>query len=260
MNKYARYFEIALMTGILSFPALAETGHQAGFVLDVSGQWEMSHGNETLKLTKGQAVMDGATVSPLSDGARLTLVMLDGERIMCPTDKRCAEPLGMRKDESSAVSRLLHAVSSLFSNPERYATTMSRGDELKEAVISLDNGNASVAPLFEVMPPGRYALTLEPITEAATIEVFAVVDWSPNAADLARVSDVEPGLYRAVLESEADAWILLVPTEGYPAASAMFARARELSAKWADVPPASVRTFRRAALEAILEETASERR
>ena len=237
-------------------PRAARAGEDLGFVLEQVGKWQISSdGGEARPVAAGQTVKAGDRLTPVpaAPDSRLTVVLLDGDRLGCPTDPRCAAPLKGKAAAPGVGSRIVRAVSGLFSKPERYATTMSRGDELAEATLKLRGDKTDIAPLLEKLPAGRYHLAWTRLTDEgadSASPTWSDVTWQPGKPRPFASRGLRPGIYRVALESGADAWVLLSPEKKFAADSAAFAEAVKVVDGWGkDVPARAARSFLRATLE-----------
>jgi hypothetical protein len=254
---------IGLAMSAALVPTVANAGpppsEDLGFVLEATGKWQIAaDGGAPQALVAGQAIKAGHQVTASASDAHLTIVLLDGDRLVCPKDPRCAAPLGGKQKESEKpglTRRLVRAVAGLFSTPERYATTMSRGEELKESVLRLRGDKLDLADLFSSLPEGDYALVLEPIEKGAAPDRDAAVKvaaaWNPKKPRPVVAAGLKPGLYRAALESGADAWVLVPDDKEFTPQSKTFAALKKLVAGWTDVPARSTRSMLRAGLERL---------
>lgn len=241
---------------IVCAPRFAGAADSLGFVLEQTGKWSVAaEGGQPVPVVTGQTVKAGDQLAAAGPDAHLTVVLLDGGRLSCPGDERCASPLKGRAAVPGAGTRLVRAISGLFSKPERYATTMSRGEELCEAVLKLRGDKIDLAALLEKLPAGRYHLVFKFLGDdmsphdEPTISTDA--EWKPGKAHPWSAKGLKPGLYSATLESGADAWVLLSSEAHYKRDTAAFAEAKKTVAGWGkDVPARGVRSFLRATLDA----------
>src|SRR5262249_36848835 len=143
-------------------------------------------------LVAGQGIKAGDKLLAGAPDAKLTVVMLDGSRLACPSDPRCAAPLGARAaDKPGMAKRMVRAIGSLFSQPERYATTMSRGEELRESVAVMRKGRLDLTDALQALPAATWHVTLQEIDgQGVVIGQSFSVDVDTTAKGLAAMPQV----------------------------------------------------------------------
>lgn len=249
----------------LALPAQAAAPPaDVGFVLEARGPWQLSSGGAAPQpLVAGQAVRAGDRLLPGSGEATLTVMLLDGKALHCPAEARCAAPLQSEaaKGRTGGWARLAKAIGGLFSQPERYAATMSRGEEVREAVGVVKGGRVDLGDALSRLPAGTVPLVLVPLDDAGAAQGDPLrLSVDPAATGPARTPRVEgaaPGLYRVQLESGAEGWVYLAAPARFRAAAAGFARARAVAEGMGkEVSGRASRGFLRAALHAIARDAA----
>ena len=239
-----------------------------GFVLEAIGKWQVASGTAAPRaLVAGQTVKAGDRLLAGAADDRLVVVMLDGSRLACPSDARCAAPLGNGRSEGkpTVARRLLRAISGLFSQPERYATTMSRGEELHEAVGVIRKRRLDLGEALTSLPAGNYRVTLQGIDGKGVASGdsydfdFAITGSGASQKFVGQPTSHEPrlGLYRASLESGADAWIVLAGSGNVHVVREHFAAAQAVARAFGkEVSARATRSFLRAALDGIANDKA----
>lgn len=254
----------------------AKTLEPAGFVLDIpAGEWFLSEdGKPPQKIKRGQALPFGAKLRAQSPSATITIILRDGEKIDClgSQSKECRLPSAVKSTSHAkdALQGVIVAVMNLFSSqPTRYASTISRGNRLQDAVVRLANDKIDLSPVFENTSKDEYLLRFRPITRDRTTTRSGSLtrvpfSWDPDHASPATIRGIQPGLYGVSVwdphlgeeESTPDeAWILVCGPSEYEKTAASWQQAVELTRTWGnDVRPLSVRGFLRAYLEALAEQ------
>jgi hypothetical protein len=176
---------------------------------------------------------------------------------------RCAVPLDPENWKSDGVGsgNFWESVKQfVIGDPEKYMVAASRGmdESLTDAVVRQQAQNIDLEPAFREMDAGQYWLTLAPLNPPAAAGRPFEIRFSPHNPAMVPAADLKPGLYRLLLVDKSgtpagsDCWILITPTESYPATSDAFRRATEMSAKWPeDMDLSAVRALLRAYLESL---------
>ena len=245
-----------------------------GYVLDVRGEWRL---NGSERLSKGGKLSVGGVITPAdpSDGGSSIVIVDRGgnifERRDCSNGGECARPIRLPATagtSSSTAARLIGLVEGFVSgDPGRYASFISRGANLQEAVLKLDAQKLDLAQVFKNMPGDRYFVRFEKVgkgqkAEAKPLELeFA---WDSQKPAPLGAEGLAPGLYKVSVrevsllapeEGEAsgnEAWVLVATPKGYAKAAPSFDAALKMTKRWGDqVRQSSVRQFLRATLEFI---------
>jgi hypothetical protein len=143
----------------------------------------------------------------------------------------------------------------------------SRGTELKESVLGLNNGKLSLASTFSGLPRDLYHVRIRRIEGGSGMTSFTDIDdsivfnWDPDHATPLAISGIRPGLYEIALmatnpggqyESNGiSSWVLVCETN-LPACESSFREASVLTNGWGDtVRPAVRRNFLRTYLQSL---------
>jgi hypothetical protein len=248
---------------------------QVGYVLDARGVWFVK-GNTSQKLFKGSALPAGGeirTTAPLERGSYIIIADRNGNIIesrYCSNPGECGRAIRLPKSgskETPLTSRVVGAVMALVSaEPGKYASFISRGSALEEAVVKLSDEQVDLAPVFKNMPVGRYLLRLEQVSSKDRQRVATPVkpvefDWDPNKPSSLPVIGLMPGLYKVMLlekegdkyePTDTDAWVFISGPGEYEQAAASFQNALTVTKQWGTkVRPDTIREFLRASLEHI---------
>lgn len=255
-----------ILTGFLRAQAQEE---QAGYVSNISGQWNLTLGGQTQSLRNAQRIPVGSLIRPQSDqddGSFITVVLRDGRQLFCTIKDLdgCRQAVSLR-NSSSFVSRLVDVVIGVFiPDPNRFRTGMSRGDAkgLQEAVVLLEKGQLDLSAVFKNMERDSYLLRFEPVLGKSELKQTDIVDlvkfdWTPTKSSL-EIRNLKPGLYKLSLLEQStveheptgeSAWILVSNPKSYRPRSLKFQDAVKLTRAWPDSE--TTRGFLRAYLESL---------
>jgi len=262
-------FCIALMILAASLCVQAQE-EQAGYVSNISGQWNLTLGGQTQSVRNAQRILVGSVIRPQSgqdDGSFITVVLRDGRQLFCTIKELdgCRQPVFLR-NSSSFVSRLVDVVIGVFiPDPNRFRTGLSRGDEkgLQEAVVLLEKGQLDLSAVFKNMERDSYLLRFEPVSGNSELKEADIIDlvkfdWTPARPSL-EIGNLKPGLYKlSLLERNTgeheptgeNAWILVSNPKNYRPRSLKFQDAMRLTRDWPDSE--TTRRFLRAYLESLI--------
>lgn len=245
-------------------------GEIVGFVCKIKGQWTVELGRgEPQEIELGQTLRAGARLRADSSEARLDIAYADGTVRSCPREDcdPLPRPARLKSADAPFSKRLSRAFERLFSLPEQhYAETLSRGSpipssDLLEAVLK-GGEEVDLSPALRDLAAGDYRLLLRPMDRESADEAVVDLGWRPGA-DASASTVLRPGLYRAseIERSEwriptgRNAWLLVVPAEGFREAESLFRRLREVASGWTDqLGHDRYRALLRAALEILAEE------
>src|SRR5713226_600236 len=178
-----------------------------GYVLDIRGEWILN-GNSAARLSKGSALNVGGVITaanPADSGSYIVVADRSGnifEKRNCGAAE-CTKPIRLPNsvgEERSLVSRLIGAAMALVSNePAKYSSFVSRGADLREAVVKLSNEQLDLREVFKNMPSNRYLVRFEQISKdrpasSQTLKPFAF-GWDPRKPAPLVTHGVGPGLY-----------------------------------------------------------------
>lgn len=238
---------------------------QVGFVQEIEGRWVL---NNSAQLKPGESLPAGGTIRNPSPSPfdRITLANTRGEIFLkreCKAAFDCARAIVLpRVARSGVLAAAYGAVMSLiWGEPDRYAVTGVRGEDLAEAVIKLDHGRVDLAPVFMQKERGRYYLRWRLVGSTGATTSLQTFDWAPNSSHTASIANHKPGLYELTLmnlvrgeykPSGGAGWVLLVDSRRYRNINARFAKMRRLTDRWGkDVSPDAKQTFLRATLDSL---------
>jgi hypothetical protein len=247
-----------------------------GYVLDIRGGWVLNR-NAGAKLSKGSKLYVGSVITPSdpTDGGSYIVVVDRGgnifERRACSNQGECARPIRLPASAGSSPStftRTMVAVMGILApDPGKYASFVSRGADLQEAVLKLDAQKLDIAQVFRNMPGDRYFVRFEKIGKGQKAEpkpLEVEFDWDSQKPAPLGAGGLAPGLYKVSVrevsllapdEGEAsgnEAWVLVATPQGYAKAAPSFDAALKMTKQWGDkVRQSSVRQFLRATLEFI---------
>lgn len=280
---FSRPLLISRIASLIFLIAICSSAIQAqqkfGYVLDVRGDWTINGGS---KLAKGSALNVGSVITagnPADGGSYIVVADRSGNIF----DKRncgageCANPIRLPStavQEQSVVSRLISAAMALVSNePAKYSSFVSRGADLREAVVQLNNDQMDLAEVFQNMQSDRYLVRYETISKNGPNTAHALkpfeFNWDSKKPVPLAARGLLPGLYRvsiaevSLLEPEGsgdasgnEAWVLVATPKAYAKAAPMFTDAQNMTKRWGtNVKQTTVRGVLRASLDAITAET-----
>jgi hypothetical protein len=248
-----------------------------GFVLDVKGDWILN-GNGAAKLSKGSSLNVSSVISaanPSDSSSYIVIADRSGnvfDKRNCSNPAACANAIRLPASigsQQSVASRLIGAAMALISSePSKYASFVSRGADLEEAVVKLSDRKLELNQVFRNMQTDRYLVRFEKISknkkDTGALKPFPFT-WEAKKPAPLNVGDLSPGLYRvsvlevSLLEPEGgnepsgnEAWVLVTTPNNYAKAAPSFDAALNVTRDWgANVKQNAVRQFLRASLEFI---------
>ncbi len=229
-----------------------------GFVLHMNGGWMLEDSQQRKELKPGDDLPAGATCRPVgNEDSELTVAFYDGETVTLVRVDKLPEKPG-----TSSFNRITLAAKRHF----QVVHAVSRGDELRDGVIKIDDGQADLSGIFQNMRADRYLVRLRRIgAEAAAPEPLPspmTITWDPARPSQVTLGTVEAGLYKfSLLDAHSEGHeptgteaAVLVSTPGdYRRLAASFQEAIDLTKRWKGVKPDAIRSFLRAYLEALAE-------
>ena len=251
-----------------SFRVLANIG----FVVEVKeGEWLLNGPESQVPINLGDSLPTGGVVSRAANSPKESqmLVSLCTGKLLEIKDSPFDLP--KRVDPNTRVERILSLVRPRYHN--ELISAQSRGSEgsqnLRDAVVRLQDGELHLAPIFEAMPAARYHLRLEPIQDlvaAGAIEAIRLnsYDWSPSARPTLKAKALPPGAYE-LHASEDDSsnpettgltvLVVICSPPRYDQIAKDFHAAGELVASWGESSSRDVtRRFLQATLAALAAE------
>lgn len=226
-------------TLVSSRPAKSEND-VAGFVQDISGNWELVSRRETRQLSQGDAVVNGWSLTPLSEDAKITIILKDGTKLKCPGCIACSGPI-VSREPSAAFIWLSAAVNMFIKKPQSWTDALARGipqrtaPALQDGVLSVEGGQINLSPIILGAPDGRYYARIYKIGDGgggSTLFGPAVLTIKKEHSVVINTGILEPGVYRVRLcEGKDDphgeeAWFLLSARQDYQHNLHAFEKAR----------------------------------
>jgi hypothetical protein len=248
----------------------AQAQEEAGFIVNMSGAWNVSCGGGADQLRRGQTVLRNCVIRPASSNNPrdfITVSLRNGREFYCTGENLggCAQPISADGGDT-LTRRIALAVLRLFvRDPNRYGSGINRGqkESLQETVLRLEGEQLDLSPVFKDMGAGRYLLRFDRVTnpdgsaEAVPADPIPF-DWQPTGARPLIVKGVRAGLYKIVLLEPRDkeheptgenVWVLIVQPKSYRQVSRSFKRAVGLTGGWRDRDAAQ--SFLRAYLDSL---------
>ncbi|MGA9998433.1 MAG: hypothetical protein WBP93_23670 [Pyrinomonadaceae bacterium] len=247
-----------------------------GYVLDLRGDWTLNGG---AKLSKGSSLSVGGVITaanPSDSSSYIVVANRSGnifEKRNCSNAGECNKAIQLPRaieNQQSLTTRLIGAAMALVSNePGKYASFVSRGAELQEAVIKLSDQKLDLSPVFKNMQGDKYLVRFEKIGKdkksvAQPLKPVPFI-WDSKKPEPLVAGEIGPGLYRvsildvSLLEPDGtnestgnEAWVLITAPTDYAKAAPSFDDAVKMTRQWGpNVKPNAVRSFLRASLEFI---------
>jgi len=248
--------------------------HDAGFVLNVRGDWFMT-GSDTA-LRNFERVPPGAVIVPSAEntpGGEIEIALANGALV----ERHCENPdeCGHQPIRMPASPKADPLMIRLFGPPlddfDDYVTAISRGvgGAPKEVVLKLDEGSLDLLPLMEGRAAGSYVLDFKrpPGANKPAVSKFEVrIAWDPKtpaAAESVRASEANAGLFAVKYPGDyEDRWTraLILPPRDYEPAQAQFQQARKLAQSWGGTSLESRHRFLRLYLWHLASSTPSKRK
>lgn len=255
---------VALLTALV---AAAQQRQQVGFVVNMRGKWILDSSQE---LKPGSPLPAGGRVQVRDPkgGDYIEIADRSGQIIITRScdDGGCGQIIRLPASSPGLAARLFGAAMALLNrDPVRFTVLLSRGGELREAVVKLAGEQVDLSAVLANKSRGPYLLRFEPKsagTPAGAKPIGPVsVDWDPNKLALVTVKGLTPGLYvvqplnnedREPLEPGTEAWVLFTTPEKFDTAFCDFREALGVTDQWGDAArQASKRQFLRAALDQL---------
>jgi hypothetical protein len=219
-----------------------------GFVINLHGDWVLDS-SQTLKV--GSTLRAGGRVHARSPSDRDFIEIADrrGQVIITKSCRvsDCRRPFTLPREESGVASRVLEAAMAFISNdPVRFAVLISRGGELREAVVKLSGEQADISSVMANKSSGKYFLRFVPESAGAAPnegrQLGPVgVNWNANKSQPITIKGLTPGLYEVQLlngqdmepeEPGTEAWVLFVRPEHFDEVLCSFREAINLASRW----------------------------
>lgn len=239
---------VILAAAILPFAHSVLAQRTVGFVLNLHGDWVL---NSSQPLKPGSPLLAGGWVrarSP-SDVDFIEIADRRGQVIIHRNcgESDCKQPVHLPRDDSGIISRVLEAgLAIIFNDPTKFEVLISRGGELREAVVKVSGEQAELSSVMSNKGSGKYFLRLIPKSAGVTTAdreppVPVGVEWDPNKLLVVSIKGLTPGLYEVQLLNGQDmepegpgteAWVLFVRPERFDEASCSFSEATNLANSW----------------------------
>jgi hypothetical protein len=243
-------------------PSLSSSKDETvGFVLEKHGEWYLD-GAPSRALAEGDRLPAGAKIRPKQerpegDKVSLTVCLYTGQAKVYIGP----EILPARRDPS-LVNRLWRAVAGRYSGG--YVHALSRGKEISDGIVRLENRQIDLAPVFHADVEGEHQLRFTPMAPipATTKGPVAIrFAWVPKRPSPVTAEGLRSGLYECVVvaqdgepQGDATAWILLSEPGSYDRSAKTYREAVALSERWDEkVSPYAILSFRRACLKTLAE-------
>ncbi|HSK71255.1 MAG TPA: hypothetical protein VK892_06140 [Pyrinomonadaceae bacterium] len=233
-----------------------------GYVLEIRGDWYL---NNTIPLRQGQKLPASGVIGIKSPNRfdRIKIADLNGEIRM---DEKCAKDCSFKLPaapvKTSYLSAILSTIMSLIwsESSERYSAHRSRGGEISDGIVKLENDQMDLSPLLSSQ--GEKYLQWRKIPLKGAKEFG---EWSKpielklgNGKMIISVKDLQPGLYEFNLlrrmensfEPTDSAWILITPAKDYEKSVESFEQVKKLNKNLNDgIKPETAGLFIRAYLD-----------
>jgi len=260
-----RFFGMALAcSGLDLLLVLSLSSSQdeiVGFVLEKHGEWYLD-GAPSRALAEGDRLPAGAKIRPKQerperDRVSLTVCLYTGQAKVY----NGPEVLPARRDPS-LVNRLWRAVAGRYSGG--YVHALSRGKEISDGIVRLENRQIDLAPVFHPDVEGDHELRFTPMapTPATSTGPVAIrFAWVLKRPAPVTAERLRSGLYECVVvaqdgepQGDATAWILVSEPGSYDRSAKTYREAVALSEGWDEqVSAYAIHSFRRACLKTLAE-------
>ena len=260
---------------LFTFAATAFAQEKIGYVLDINGEWYLGSVSPQ-NLRKGSAVPGGGVIkarSPQEVSNLIVIADLNGriiEKRHCRDQVSCSRPIQLpssSQNRQSLASRIIDAVMGLWGTEAvKYKTFGSRESSraLREAVVSLKDGNIDLQDVFVSKSEGSYLIRFVLPANQRRIALGPLdFRWRPGNQALIAVGALGPGLYEVELlernsqepDVGTEAWLVIASPEQYQELSSSFREAVKLTESWrGDLRRTTVSSFLRAYLDHLASE------
>lgn len=266
-GRRAAVIYLSLLAVALVATIVADAQPQVGFVLNVRGDWVLNN-SQVLKIgtpvtangrVQARGRRDGDFIEVADRGGRVIA------RRACNSGG-CGQVIVLPAASPGVGYRLFGAAMALLNNDsERFVVLLSRGGELREAVVKTAGEQVDLSAVLANMSAGTYLLRFEPKSAgtpagARTLGPISV-EWDPAKLTHVTVPGLTPGLYvvqplnnedREPLEPGTESWVLFVRPEKFDKTSCEFKEAVVLTNGWGEETlHVSKRQFLRVALSQL---------
>jgi len=198
---------------LVAFAAVAQ-GQQVGYVLNLRGEWVL---NSSQKLKAGDPVPAEGTIQLVRRVTGEFIEILDngGRRINAASANcdivRCDHPFKLPPVvQRNILRKLVDSAMEIFRDyPDlRKPLAISRGTELREAVVKIENERIDLTSVFANLSRGKLLVRFESARLDAPRDTKFIgpinVDWDPTQRAIVFVKGLSPGLYIVRPLSNAD--------------------------------------------------------
>lgn len=228
-----------------------------GYVQHVRGSWIAKKANcPDIKLEENTLIQSGYSLSRGSDTGEITVVLSNGQRMLCPAEDTCGKPIVIN---SSVTNRVVEAVLSIFpTNAGRFKVSQSLGQhELRERVVTTTaEGAVMLSGVFQNEQKVPLTLTIRSIDNGDLVK--AKCKWNPSSQTAVSDKPIRSGLYEARLldtvenvPSGDSAWILVVPETDFANYENRLQECFQLTSSWQRATESEKRVFWRMYLESL---------
>lgn len=238
---------LAVVALLLADGVLAQS--TIGYVLNLHGDWVVNNYSQTLKVGSPLPAKGRVQVRSPSEDDFIEIADRRGRVIINKScyGGACRESFRLPPKESDTFSQIFEVgIAILFNDPARFTVLISRGGELREAVVKVSGEQAELSSVMANKGSGRYCLRFVPKSaDAATKDAPQLdpvcVDWDANKLLPVSVKNLTPGLYEVQLLNSQDmepegpgteAWVLFVRPERFDEAARSFKEATTLVNSW----------------------------
>jgi hypothetical protein len=256
---------VALTGAALLFAHGVLAQRTVGFVLNLEGAWVV---DDSPPLKPGSPLYAGRRVRARSRSENDFIEIADARgQIIINRNCReydCREPINLPRGRAGVLSRVLEvSMALIYNNPAKFVVLVSRGGELREAVVKVSGEQADMSSVLTNRRSGRYFLRFVPKSGAAAGDESkqlgpVAIDWDAGKLLPVPIKGLTPGLYEVQLLDGQDkepegpgteAWVLFVRPERFGEALRSFREAEALANGWGDsARTSSKRRFLRAFL------------
>jgi hypothetical protein len=263
-EKVARIFLFLLAAfAMATLVVVAKQQQVVAVVVNLRGEWYL---NSSRKLGPGSSLTAGGRIEARDpkSGDYIEIADRSGRIIINRScDSRgCGGPIILPADSPSLASRLYGAAMALLAKAQpRFVVLISRGGELREAVVKIAGEQVDLSSVLANKGKGTYLVRFEPKGEGITnLDPIGpvVVEWDPSKLAVVTVKGLKPGLYqvqplnnedREPLEPGTEAWVLFARPDRFDQAFCEFREVSALTKEWGrSIRESSKRQFLRAAL------------
>lgn len=241
----------------------------AGVVFAKEGEWNIENGHDYKRIEVGDVIPSGWYLRRISESGVVEVGLTDGRRVLCPPKKsdepNLTKPIVVRTNPSlqSCIAQVI--ANWIAKSSKRYAITISRGDERHfvkaiDTIVELKDGKIDLKNAF---PKGTKSSVTASLSSLDGSNPFAssvvTLGFDKKGSIVFENEKLQPGLYKLSFFERAEktgeeSWVLICASDRYKAKSQSYAKAKQVTSKWAEGATAQTRT---ALLRAYLDSLAS---